>query len=257
MCSSDLVSKHGKTVSFNNQTIEMKVGETLTLHDNHEVLSNYFTVSYNESLDMKINNNDLIITAKKGYNGTINLNAKKNTNIPMLYDGSNQKCLSRGDPTFINAKINMTVYTEFKVNKLFGSDGKYAPEENAEFEIYNNDTNELIDTISTNEDGIVSIYLKLGNYRVVQTKGEKGYNFIDEYTFSIDGNHTKETVYFYNEKIVVKSEDKPTEEPKKPEEPKVIEVPDTLIRENYMIEICAFIMIIMGMGVVIHENKRK
>ena len=250
----ELVAKHGKTVSFNNQTVDMKVGETITLHDNNEVLSNYFTVESNDKLDMKINDNDLVITAKNGYEGTINLNAKKNTNVPMIYDGSNQKCLSRGDPTFINGRINMTVYTEFKINKLYGSDNKYAPEEKAEFEIYNNDTNELIETVSTNEDGLASIYLQLGNYRVVQTKGAEGYELIKDYIFSINGNHTKETVYFYNEKIVVKTDEEKPEEPKKEI---VIEVPDTIIHDNYTIEICAVIVLIIGIGVVIYENKRK
>ena len=174
----------------------------------------------------------------------------------MLYDSSNQKCLSRGDPTFINGRINMTVYTEFKINKLYGSDGIYAPEENAEFEIYNNDTGELIDTISTNEDGNTSIYLKLGTYKVVQISGVENYKFIDDYVFTIEGNHTKESIYFYNEKIVIEPEDEPEEIPEEPEEVIIVEVPDTVIHDKHTIEICAVIMIILGIGVVIYENKR-
>lgn len=199
----ELVNKHGNTVSFNNQELTMNVGETKTLTDTNGVLGNYFEVESNDNLDLRIEGNNLVVTAKKGFEGTVSLKAKTNNNVPLIYDGANQKCLSRGDPTFINGNIKLKANVEFTSKKVMGSSnsGTYIPEEGAVFELYNVDTNELITTLTSDINGEMSVYLGFGNYKLHQIEGKEGYQFIDDYYFTIDDTTTKIEVYLQNEKI--------------------------------------------------------
>lgn len=123
----DLVNHHGYTVSFNKQKVNLKVGQTVRLTDTNKVLSEYFEVDSNDALNIKIENDDLVITAKKGFEGEVNLKAKTNNNVPLVYDGAQQKCLSRGDPTFISGRINIEATTEFKAIKVYGSNIVWDP----------------------------------------------------------------------------------------------------------------------------------
>lgn len=202
----NLVANHGKTVSFNNQKVSLKSGETVKLEDTNKVLSKYFEVKSNDAIDLLVEENTLIIKAKKGYKGTVDLIAKDNSNQPLIYDGANQKCMSRGDPTFISGKLNVNISTEFKLKKEYGSsnDGIYKPEEKAEFELYNDTTNELITTLITDENGEASIYLGFGNYRLHQIKSKEGYKLHDDYKFIVDGKKVKESIQLQNE--IIKSE---------------------------------------------------
>ena len=198
-----LVDHHVDVVSFDRQEVTLKVGETLTLTDTNGVLSHFYNVESNEALDLTISNDNLIIKAKKPFEGTIELNAKENTNPPYLFDGANQKCISRGDPVYRLADIKVNVLTEFKFDKVLGNSntGAYKPEKNAKFELYNNDTNELIDTLTTDSDGFSNTYLRFGTYRLHQLEGKEGYKFISDYIFTIDGTEMKEVMHFNNEKI--------------------------------------------------------
>lgn len=199
-----LVDHHEDTVSFNNQKITLNAGETVRLTDTNNALLKFYEVpESNESLSFSIEGNDLIIQSHKGYEGEINLLPKDNSNPPLLFDGANQRCIGKGDPEYRNAKFNIDVLTEFKFNKVYGSSntGTYIPEENSTFELYNNETNELITTLTTDESGEASVFLYFGTYRLHQIKGKEGYKFVDDYIFTIDGAHTKEFIYLQNMKI--------------------------------------------------------
>ena len=63
--------------------------------------------------------------------------------------------------------------------------GDYNLEPNAEFELYNEDTNELITTFKTNEFGKFSLQLWVGNYLLKQTKGSEGYNLMPDFKFTL------------------------------------------------------------------------
>ena len=201
-----LVNHHSDVVSFDGQEVTLNVGETLTLTDTRGVLSKFYEVKSNDYLDLSISNNQLIIKANKPYEGTIELKAKENTNLPYIYEGAGQNMASRGDPTFRYANLKINSLTEFKFNKYLGNSntGAYKPEQNAKFELYNNETNELIDTLITDEDGFSNIYLRFGTYRLHQIEGEEGYKFISDYIFTVDGTKMKEVMYFNNE--IIKSD---------------------------------------------------
>ena len=195
-----LVDNHTKAPSFSRKTFEMKNGETLTIEDTNGVLSKFYEGIETENYKAAINENKLIITAKKGYSGTINLNVKSNDNPPMLYEGANQLCMSAGDPVMIMARLNIIIKTRFEGHKVYGdkSDGIYRPEKDAEFEIYDNVTNKLITTLKSNENGLIEYNLEIGEYRIHQTQGKKGFKFIEDFILKIDGTNLKEIVYFQN-----------------------------------------------------------
>ena len=199
----NLVNNHTTAPSFARQTFEIKNGETLTIPDTNNVLSKYYEGVETDDYKATINGNNLVVTAKRGYTGTITLNVKSNNNPPMLYEGANQLCMSAGDPVMMLARLNIIITTKFEGKKVYGDkvDGYYRPEKNAEFEIYDNSTNKLITTLKTNEKGIIEYYLKNGEYRIHQTKGKEGYKLVKDYILIVDGSNSEEVVYFENNQI--------------------------------------------------------
>ena len=203
-----LVDHHATAPSFARQTFEMKNGETITIEDTNHVLSKFYEGTETDDYKATIDGNNLIVTAKRGYTGVINLNVKSNDNPPMLYEGANQLCMSAGDPVMMMAKLNIIIKTHVTGYKTYGDKdaGIYRPEKGAEFELYNNSTNELITTLTTNENGYIEYDLEVGEYRIHQTKGKKGYKLVDDYILNIDGSNSNETIYFQNNLIKGKLE---------------------------------------------------
>ena len=198
-----LVDNHTTQPSFYGQKVEMTAGETVTLTDTNGVLSQYYEGVQNDNISATIDGNNLVIEAKKGYEGDVILLTKKNTNKPMLYEGANQYCMSAGDPDGGLAYVEVYANVPFKGNKYFGNEntGIYEPEEGAVFELYNEETNELVATLTTDSKGAMTVELGFGKYRLHQTKGKNSYKFVDDYSFVIDGTQTEINVIFKNEKI--------------------------------------------------------
>lgn len=198
-----LVDNHTTQPSFYGQKVEMVAGNTVTLTDTNGVLSKYYEGVENDNVSAKIEGNNLVITAKKGYEGEILLNTKENTNKPILYEGANQYCLSAGDPDMNIAYLDIYSSVPFTGNKYYGNEntGAYVPGEGAVFELYNEETNELITTLTTGVDGEMSINLNFGKYRLHQIKGKDSYKFIEDYIFEVNATQTKINVIFKNEKI--------------------------------------------------------
>ena len=198
-----LVDNHTTQPSFYGQKVEMVAGNTVTLTDTNGVLSKYYEGVENDNVSAKIEGNNLVITAKKGYEGEILLNTKENTNKPILYEGANQYCLSAGDPDMNIAYLDIYSSVPFTGNKYYGNEntGAYVPEEGAVFELYNEETNELITTLTTGVDGEMSINLNFGKYRLHQIKGKDSYKFIEDYIFEVNATQTEINVIFKNEKI--------------------------------------------------------
>ncbi len=197
----DLINKHTNRPSFHGQTLTLRVGETTTIHDNNNLLGKFYTGVENEHYKADVVGNDLIVTPKTAYNGEITLNAKENPNPPMLYIGAQQLVISISDPDYHFTKIKLDSLIEGKFIKYYGSseDGVYRTEKNAEFEIYNSDTNTLLATVKTNDDGLFTYEFGIGNYRIHQVKGEKGYKFIKDINFTVDSNSKKEEFVLKNE----------------------------------------------------------
>ena len=199
----NLVNNHTTHPSFDRQTVTMNVGDTVTLKDTNGVLSNYYNSVQNENYIATISGNDLILTAKKAFTGIINLDTKENINPPTFWDGANQICWSGSDPAYTKASIKLETRVKTLLYKKYGNqkDGVYRPEKDAEFQIINKDTNEIVETVTTNEEGKAETRLKIGNYIIKQTKGKNGYKFIKDYEFVVEEGSTGEMLLLNNEII--------------------------------------------------------
>ena len=177
-----LVDNHTTQPSFYGQKVEMTAGNTITLTDTNGVLSKYYEGVETDNYSANIDGNNLVITAKTGYEGEIMLTTKENTNRPILYEGANQYCLSAGDPVAGLAYLEVYANVPFTGTKYYGNDntGVYIPEQGAVFELYDESTGELIETLTTDENGAMNINLGFGKYRLHQVKGIESYKFIEK-----------------------------------------------------------------------------
>ncbi len=101
------------------------------------------------------------------------------------------------------AFLDIYATTLVETTKTYGSknDGVYRPEKGAEFEVYNTETNQLVSKVVTDSDGKFTLDLGYGTYRIHQTKGKEKYDFVKDYTITIDGSTDKEVVFLQNEYI--------------------------------------------------------
>ena len=123
---------------------------------------------------------------------------------------------------YINDENNyMTLYNEkikanVILNKYTSDDSILQPEENAEFEIYDEKDN-LVSTIKTNNNGVANIILSYGKYRMHQSLSKEGYKKVKDFNVVI--TNSEDIIYYLkNEKII---EIKPNkEESENKEDPK-------------------------------------
>lgn len=95
---------------------------------------------------------------------------------------------------------NEKIKGKLKILKLKGGpEEELTLEENAVFNII--DENNNIETIKTNNEGIIEKKLEYGKYKIIQIKGQKDYEFIDEFEVAI----TEEKEYYYELKNLKKS----------------------------------------------------
>lgn len=225
----NLINNHYVKPSFNNETINGKLEETIVLTDNNNVLSNY-TISVNGKASYKIEGNKLYITPHEI--GNITINFQKNSNRfnrqPIAYvDESSQNILLAGDLEPVNAsvKINTTggnVKIDKTGEKLVIKNGTYRYEniklENVKYNIYANEDiitsdgvkhfskDELIGTITTDSDGIAYLdNLYYGKYYAVEieTSGNNKLDSTEKY-FEITSDNPSITIELENHYITGK-----------------------------------------------------
>ena len=76
------------------------------------------------------------------------------------------------------------------IEKKYGEEDNLENEKNINFEIYNS-KNELIETITTNEEGIARITLPYGKYKVKQINTTEGYKINEPFEVTIDDENEK------------------------------------------------------------------
>ena len=203
-----LVDHDHLTVSFNGQSVETEVGKTITFKDDNEVLSNFFTV-HSDDVDATIDGNNLIIKSNKKYEGSIDLTPKSNVK-PLIYDGANQKVISRGDPRKVKGTVkikfnggDVELFKKDKDTKLSTAQGE-ATLEGAVYEIFDADSNELITTVTTGKDGkIKSEQLPyIGKFYLKEKTPSKGYQLdVTKYYFEITKDNLHPSINAY-EKVI-------------------------------------------------------
>ena len=179
-----LISEHYRKPSFNGKSFTANVGETITLTDENNILSNYEVYSSNNA-QVSINGNKL--TVRPTAVGKINIRfAKKQyTSQPYLlyYSPEHQKMLSAGaiDPVYSDVNIE-SLGGKVDLVKLDKDLNKAVPQgeatlKGAVYGVYDADTDALIQRVTTNEKGIAisSNLPKLGKFYLKEITPSEGY----------------------------------------------------------------------------------
>ncbi len=96
--------------------------------------------------------------------------------------------ITKDNPTTSVTIENEVIKKEIEIIKLYGSNNDFKPEENINFNIYDNEDN-LIETIITNKEGKASIILQYGKYTIKQMTTTEGFQKVDP--IEIDVKDTK------------------------------------------------------------------
>lgn len=203
----DLVSKHTTVPSFDSEVVEINIGETTTLNDSNNVLSQYEI--YNSNLDgVKIENNSLKITASnlRGEEEIQLIRKNYMTKVTLIYhSGDNQKLISAGvlDPVIATVKVK-SLAGSIELSKKDSQTG-LTPQgdgvlDGAKYGIYNSN-NELVDTIITGEKNKTKD-IPYGKYTIKEIEASKGYELdANTYNVTIDSNN-KDIVLDVYENII-------------------------------------------------------
>lgn len=206
------VEAHLTRPSFNGQSFEMNVGETLELVDTNNVLSNYELVN-DGGVDVKIEGNKLIVNTDKKNDVKIKLSKKLENfaTAPIVYvDNISQNVMTKGflDPVYSEFKINIHG-GKVEVTKVDKDTGVNEPQgaesslKGATYGIYNM-KDEKVGTIVTDENGKVtsSELPSLGRYYLLEESASEGYLVSNEkYYFEITSDNIFPEITVY-EKVI-------------------------------------------------------
>lgn len=211
----NLISKHNTKPSFNNSTINSVVGNSFSLNDTNNVLSEYQIYS-NDNQDVSIDNNTLNVKVNSTGNIEIRFIRKSYDNdINLIYYNSNSQKLAHtrfSEPMVANLKIQ-SVAGIVNINKLDKDTKKNQAQGEASLKgaIYDifNENDEYITSISTDELGQgKSINLpSLGRYYLKEKSASNGYLVDDtKYYFNMTKDNLNQNINVY-EKVISRSYD--------------------------------------------------
>lgn len=187
----NLISIHNLKPNFNISNINIDINEELEIKDNNLVLDDWKIVN-NDSLDIKINNNNLIIKPKRvgNYNIKLYKEDENNVNPPIIYYSDNSQNVMRvGKFNRLNFSLDVIVSGgKLAIKKIDYDSKNIIAREGIKFKIKNIDTNKYLsfnnsDIFMTNKDGIVIVPVNLdyGNYEI-----EEANQLLDGYLWNKD-----------------------------------------------------------------------
>ena len=86
---------------------------------------------------------------------------------------------------------NKVIHKKIKIIKLYGEENSMFKEPNIEFDIYDNNNNNYIQTISTNENGEIEIELPYGEYTIIQKTTTPGYREVNPFNIKVENEETE------------------------------------------------------------------
>ncbi|MEO2454677.1 SpaA isopeptide-forming pilin-related protein [Enterococcus faecalis] len=201
------VAKHTAKPSFNNQTVELNVGDSITLTDQTGVLSNYQNLIEN-SVNLQINKNGnqlkLTATANSKEKGKVKYSIASNKDIGQSFvytKGEEQKIavfkLADGGTFELNIKVNLN--GSVKVKKIDEETGKPLPNTKLKFE-YNGLSKEFL----TDSKGIAEVKeIKAGTtVKITEVTAPNGYvNKGEIKTVKIEPNKNIEVILNNKEQL--------------------------------------------------------
>lgn len=205
-----LVNNHKDKPSFNETTTSGVLGETITLTDNNNVISEFDVVSSGTN-DVSIDGNKINIKLNQMGETQIGLKKKKyNDEVTIVYyTGSSQKLayLTLRDPVLSSFKVKATTGTT-TIHKLDKDTNTNVAQgeaslEGAVYDIYDNDNNHIT-TLTTDKNGNATSgnFEKLGRYYAVEKTASKGYQLDStKYYFDITESNLYPEIKVY-EKVI-------------------------------------------------------
>lgn len=151
-----------KAPSFGTDTIELDVGESITLTDSNTVFENYYLGSKDDGIEVSHNGNSLTITATSdaAESSIVRYQLIKNEYVgtSIIYSSSKAQdvvTFKIEDPNDIKLNIKVNKYGSLKLAKQ-DEDGTYVP--GTSFKLsYNSGMSDPIGTYTTGSDGIVTV----------------------------------------------------------------------------------------------------
>ena len=201
-----LVSNHYVTPEF--EEIVLKEGETKRFSDKNNVLSNYVVVG---NSNVTIEDNELVVT--KDTIGIEEIILRKDSSnfsdVPLVYiNPDSQKVLAVGNLEPVSCKVNIEVIGySLKIIKVDALTGDALKMTGIKFNIYDDDTNEFIMEVITDDNGeiIIDKLLSKGNYKIKEVNNQTidGYEINDEEIyFEITGEEDLVTIGFPNNPVL-------------------------------------------------------
>ncbi|WP_338114005.1 SpaA isopeptide-forming pilin-related protein [Vagococcus lutrae] len=195
------VAKHNAKPSFHNQTVELNVGDALTLTDTANVLSNYgHLISNSANLKLEKSGNSLKLTATKDSKekGEVRYGIAAGDHVGqsfVYYKAGEQKVatfkLANAGEMLLNIKVNLN--GDVKIKKVDEDTGKPVPNTKMKIE-YDEQTKE----ITTDEHGYATISdLKAGTKVIItEVTASNGYvNKGERKEIIIEPNKTIEVIF--------------------------------------------------------------
>ncbi len=173
-----------------------------------------------ENMETTISSNDFDLTY-----GTYYLKETK-TGTGYLPNDNVYEITFTGDNSTIDLTIeNKVLEKEVTIKKLYGDGKLMLTEPNITFEIYNHNNN-LVKSITTDQNGLAKITLPYGHYKIEQANTTEGYTKIEPFEIFIN-DIDKDYYYTINDYKI---------EEEKPKEEISIEVPNTSTEQsNYQL----------------------
>lgn len=103
----------------------------------------------------------------------------------------NEYTVTVGDKTVVFTLPDKVYEGTVKIQKFYEIGSILKEEENASFEVYNS-KDELVGTYTTDKLGKIEVTLPYGTYRFHQVGGRENYNFIDDFSVTIDDRENQE-----------------------------------------------------------------
>ena len=181
-----LISKHYTKPNFNTSSLTLDLGNSVTLKDTNNILSDYTITTDNNNLGVSANGNNLVIKANNV--GTTKITLTKNSNsgiadfTPVLYNyADKQKTIARGyvDPIVLNLNVSV-VGGKIKVKKVDSETKQIIAQGAATMvgSVYDikDSSNNIVDTITIGNDSTaLTKELKKGTYKIVERSSGTGY----------------------------------------------------------------------------------
>lgn len=209
-----LVRNYKKSTSLKNKTYTIVLGQSLTLNDENNVLSNYTSKD-----NIEIKGNKLTINNPQQGNHTITLvkEHKLYNRHPLFYTSNNsQNVMDVGDPLAIQENFTLKVFTtEIEISKVDSETNENFPQGDASligsvFGLFKAD-NTLIKEVTLENINTKINNLPFGSYYIKELKPGPGYELnSNQYPFEINETTTNIQIKIPNKvikgKLIIKKE---------------------------------------------------